>query len=75
MAASWPSGREADLWVHFLESGESRDLTAADGSPFFWSPNSRFIGYPFQGKLMKIEATTPEEAPFGGPEKKANLTA
>jgi serine/threonine protein kinase/Tol biopolymer transport system component len=44
------------LWVHFLESGESRNLTAADSSPF-WSPDSRFIGYPFQGKLKKIEAT------------------
>jgi Tol biopolymer transport system component len=44
------------LWVHFLESGESRDLTAAGGSPF-WSPDSRFIGYSFQGKLKKIEAT------------------
>jgi Tol biopolymer transport system component/DNA-binding winged helix-turn-helix (wHTH) protein len=44
------------LWVHFLESGESRDLTAAEGSPF-WSPDSRFIGYASQGKLRKIEAT------------------
>ena len=44
------------LWVHFLESGESRDLTAADGSPF-WSPDSRFIGYPFDNKLKEIEAT------------------
>jgi len=44
------------LWVHFLESGESRDLTATEGSPF-WSPDSRFIGYPFQNKLKKIEAT------------------
>ena len=44
------------LWVHFLESGESRDLTAADSSPF-WSPDSRFIGYASQGKLKKIEAT------------------
>ena len=44
------------LWVHFMESGESRDLTAADGSPF-WSPDSRFIGYPFQNKVRKIEAT------------------
>ncbi|MGA7413075.1 MAG: protein kinase, partial [Bryobacteraceae bacterium] len=44
------------LWVHFLESGESRDITAVDGSPF-WSPDSRFIGYPFQNKLKKIEAT------------------
>ena len=44
------------LWVHFLESGESRDLTTADGPPF-WSPDSRFIGYPSQNKLRKIEAT------------------
>jgi Tol biopolymer transport system component len=44
------------LWVYFLESGESRDLTDASGSPF-WSPDSRFIGYPFQGRLRKIEAT------------------
>jgi serine/threonine protein kinase len=44
------------LWVHFLESGESRDLTSSDGSPF-WSPDSRFIGYPFDNKLKKIEAT------------------
>jgi serine/threonine protein kinase/Tol biopolymer transport system component len=43
------------LWVHFLESGESRQLTA-DGLPF-WSPDSRFIGYASQGKLKKIEAT------------------
>ena len=44
------------LWVHYLESGESRDLTAADGSPS-WSPDSRFIGYAFQNKVKKIEAT------------------
>jgi eukaryotic-like serine/threonine-protein kinase len=47
------------LWVHFLESGESRNLAAAEGSPF-WSPDSRFIGYPFDRKLKKIE-------PTGGP--------
>jgi serine/threonine protein kinase/Tol biopolymer transport system component len=45
------------LWVHFLESGESHDLTAEnlEGSPF-WSPDSRFIGYAFEKKLKKIEA-------------------
>jgi Tol biopolymer transport system component len=51
--AFYAAGR---LRVHFLESGESRDLTAAEGSPF-WSPDSRFIGYPFDNKLKKIEAT------------------
>ncbi len=44
------------LWVHFLESGESHDLTAADDSPF-WSPDSRFIGYASEKKIKKIEAT------------------
>jgi Tol biopolymer transport system component len=45
------------LWVQFLASGESRDLTVAEGWVPFWSPDSRFIGYPFQGKLKKIAAT------------------
>jgi len=51
------------LWVHYLESGESRNLTDAQGTPF-WSPDSRFIAYfvsnpggGFSGKLKKIEAT------------------
>lgn len=44
------------LWAHFLDSGESRDLTAAEGVPF-WSPDSRFIAYPSNGRLKKIEAT------------------
>ncbi|OLC96091.1 MAG: hypothetical protein DMG35_09545 [Acidobacteria bacterium] len=44
------------LWVHFLESEESRDLAAAGGPPF-WSPDSRFIGYVSENKVKKIEAT------------------
>jgi Tol biopolymer transport system component len=45
------------LRVHFLESGETRDLTDAGGTPF-WSPDSRFIAYAAAGsKLMRIEAT------------------
>jgi len=55
------------LWVHFLESGEWRDLTAAVGVPF-WSPDSRFIGYSSQGKLKKIEATGgPPQTVAGSP--------
>ncbi len=50
------SDGENHLWVHFLDSGESRELTPAWGSPF-WSPDSRFIGYGHQGKLKKIQAT------------------
>jgi serine/threonine protein kinase/Tol biopolymer transport system component len=44
------------LWVHFLESEESRDLTDAEGSPF-WSPDSRYIGYVYENKVKKMEAT------------------
>jgi Tol biopolymer transport system component/predicted Ser/Thr protein kinase len=44
------------LWVHFFESGETRDLTEINGTPF-WSPDSRFIGYPFARKVRKIAAT------------------
>jgi serine/threonine protein kinase/Tol biopolymer transport system component len=43
------------LWVHSLESGESRELTAADGVPL-WSADSRFIAYPSEGKIKKIDA-------------------
>jgi Tol biopolymer transport system component len=45
------------LWVHSLESGESRDLTVLSVGTPFWSPDSRFIGYPSEGKLKKIAAT------------------
>jgi Tol biopolymer transport system component len=54
MLASVAGGR---LWVHSLESGESRDLTAEEGWVPFWSPDSRFIGDLYQEKLRKIEAT------------------
>ncbi len=43
------------LWVYFMESGESRDLAPA--APPFWSADSRFLGYPFENKVKKIEAT------------------
>ena len=42
--------------MHSLESGESRNLTDATGTPF-WSPDSRFIAYAIDRKLKKIEAT------------------
>lgn len=45
------------MWVHFLESGESSDLTDTDGGAPFWSPDSRYIGYTSKGRLKKIEAT------------------
>ena len=55
------------LWVHFFESGEFRELTNATGSPF-WSPDSRFIGYPLENKIKKIEATG------GSPQTLVNFT-
>jgi Tol biopolymer transport system component len=65
--ATWPNlspdGRklafiaEDRLWVHLLESGESRDLTVLSNGVPFWSPDSQFIGYPSEGKLKRIEAT------------------
>ncbi|HYV63461.1 MAG TPA: protein kinase, partial [Bryobacteraceae bacterium] len=45
------------LWVHFLDTGESRGLTATTGGTPFWSPDSRFIGFTADGKVKKIEAT------------------
>jgi tRNA A-37 threonylcarbamoyl transferase component Bud32/dipeptidyl aminopeptidase/acylaminoacyl peptidase len=58
-----PDGRklaflaQGRLWIHFFESGESRDLTEAGGTPF-WSPDSKFVGYAVTpGKLKIIEAT------------------
>jgi eukaryotic-like serine/threonine-protein kinase len=44
------------LWVHSLESGESRALTSSTSLDLFWSPDSRFIGYKSGGKLKRIEA-------------------
>jgi Tol biopolymer transport system component/predicted Ser/Thr protein kinase len=41
------------LWVRELDSLNARPLAAADLS-FFWSPDSRFIVFPHDGKLTKI---------------------
>jgi serine/threonine protein kinase len=45
------------LWVHSLQSGESRDVAAAAPHVPFWSPDSRFVGYESQGKLKTVDAT------------------
>ena len=79
MVSLSPDGRKlaflagGRLWVHFLESGESRDLATTDIHEPFWSPDGRFIGYVFQRQLKKIEATgapprtVTELAPFLSP--------
>jgi eukaryotic-like serine/threonine-protein kinase len=53
----------ARLWIRDLDSLEVRVLSASTASvifrivvpPFFWSPDSRFIGFQSGGKLAKIE--------------------
>lgn len=45
------------LWIHSLDSGESRQLFQANkfGGGLFWSPNSRFIAFLSDGTLKKID--------------------
>jgi eukaryotic-like serine/threonine-protein kinase len=60
----------ARLWIRDLDSLELRVLSASTPSvvfriivpPFFWSPDSRFIGFQSGGKLEKIDIS-------GGPEQ------
>jgi serine/threonine protein kinase/Tol biopolymer transport system component len=46
------------IWVRSLDSLEARPLPGTEtsniGRPFFWSPDSRFIGYAADGKLKKV---------------------
>ena len=61
-----PSGRtmafiamvadEPHLWVHSFDTGQSRLLVNAGSvsNPMFWSPDSRFLAFPVEGKLKKI---------------------
>jgi len=49
-----PEGRR--LKVHFLDSGETRDLADSNGTPI-WSPDSRFLVYPGGNQLRKIAVT------------------
>ena len=46
------------LWIYYLDAGKARELTVeGTGYAPFWSPDSRFIAYPFGNKLRRIEAT------------------
>jgi eukaryotic-like serine/threonine-protein kinase len=45
------------IWVRGMESLEVRPLAASESrgsSPFFWSPDSRFIAFDSGGKLKKV---------------------
>ena len=46
------------LWVRSLDSPTARPLPGSDphtGTPFFWSPDSRYIAFDAGGKLEKID--------------------
>ncbi len=47
---------EPHLWVHSFETGQSRPLLNAGSfsNVMFWSPDSRFLAFPIEGKLKKI---------------------
>jgi eukaryotic-like serine/threonine-protein kinase len=45
------------LWVHSMESGQSREITTAGvgNAPPFWSPDSRWIAFASEKKLKRID--------------------
>ena len=46
------------LWVRAMDSLTAAPLVGTDGAQFpFWSPDSRFIAYSAQNKLLKIPAS------------------
>ena len=46
------------LWIRPLDSVAAQPLEDTEGASFpFWSPDSRFVGYFAQGKLMKIDTS------------------
>ncbi len=46
------------IWICPLNSSEALQLAGTENAgTLFWSPDSRFIGFSQQGKLMKVKAT------------------
>jgi Tol biopolymer transport system component len=46
------------LWIRAIDSLTAQPLAGTDGAAFpFWSPDSRFIGYFSNSRLLKIDAT------------------
>src|SRR5262249_12106340 len=55
------SAGKVQLWIRPTDSLTPQPLAGTEGAAYpFWSPDSRFIGYSAQGKLMKAAA-------IGGP--------
>jgi Tol biopolymer transport system component len=51
-----PSGK-VQLWIRPIDSLTAQLLAGTEGAAYpFWSPDSRFVGYSTQGKLMKVAA-------------------
>ena len=50
-----PAGRNV-LWVRSLDTVDARALpeTEGAGSDYFWSPDSRFVGFGAQGTLKRV---------------------
>jgi eukaryotic-like serine/threonine-protein kinase len=46
----------SQLWVHSFDTGRSRPLAAAGNfsNTIFWSPDSKFIAYPIEGRLRRV---------------------
>jgi eukaryotic-like serine/threonine-protein kinase len=52
--------RLSRLWIRSLDSLEAQELAGTEQtvpSPFFWSPDSRFVAYNADGKLRKIDVS------------------
>jgi Tol biopolymer transport system component len=47
------------LWLHSLDSGESRELRSTEhGGDPFWSPDGRHLGFSAAGELKRIEVAS-----------------
>ena len=58
--------RRPQLWVHSLDSLESRPLGGTEGlfNTVFWSPDSRSLGFATQSKLKKVMSQVALRRPF-----------
>jgi len=57
---AFTAGGDNAIWIRPLDALEARPLAGtqnSNGQPFFWSPDSRFVAYFANGKLMKVEVS------------------
>jgi eukaryotic-like serine/threonine-protein kinase len=49
-------GNDAQIWLHSLDSSETRPLSGTEGSQYpFWSPDGTRLGFSGNGKLRTID--------------------